>query len=489
MALPNLTYQRSDGNTGSVRASSLGIMAIIAASAIGTANRPTITTDKIQALTNFGHGELTEAGAHIIDVGKKPVVLCKATATTPGSYGTITTTGAPGSTPSAITASAATKPYDRFRVIVKFVTGGTVGTAGITYQVSLDNGKTWGAVTALGTATSIAITDTGITLSLGAGGILAAETVTFTTRGPVLSMTDIQPCLDALKATGLTYEAIVILSADGDATIINGVRTAIGGFMSRGLSKRAFINARQYAYGTETAQAYIDALTIISSAARIGQRVNVGADGGYLTSPIRGISMWRPTALFAAARAARISAGTDAAFVADGPADGVVIADDSGNSICWDESATPGLDDQGFTTIRTLARRAGAYIGNSRIFSPSGSDFVFDQQERTMCIAEERSYDFLTDRLSAKYRKDPVAGPQGQVYMLEADIAELENAGTLDLKNALDGEVTDVRLRLSRVDDVGANSGAVLTATVEISSLIYIKGVNVTTRFVRSFTI
>ena len=199
--------------------------------------------------------------------------------------------------------------------------------------------------------------------------------------------------------------------------------------------------------------------------------------------------MYRPTALFLAARVARISIGTDAAAVADGPADGVTITDDDGNPLCWDESATPGLDDLGFVTLCRFARRAGAFIGNPRSFSPIGSDYVFDQQERCMEVAEERSYDFLLEEFSAKKRRDPVPGPQGQVYMLEADVADIEQRGTLDLALVLRGEVTDVRLRLSRSEDFGSNAGGVLKPSIEIVSLIYIKGIAVTSRFVRSFTI
>lgn len=491
--LPRLTYGRSDGNTGSGRTAPIGIIAIIAACASGTAAQPTTATTKGQAIASFGHGELPELAAQIIAVGQKQVVLCKVAASTPGSYSALVTTGAPGSSPSAITAGVST-PLDRFRVVVLFPVGGTVATNGIKYQVSLDGGASFGAAQALGTANSIAITDslgyaTGISLALGAGGIAAGEKVSFSTKGPKATLADLTPCIEALRTTGLNYEAILIGSVEADATMINGVRTAVNAYMGRGLSKRVIINVRPYDFGVETAQDYLDALTIISNAGRIGTRVDVCAAGGYLASPIRGISMWRPTSLALAARIARISVGTDAAFVGDGPAEGFSIADANGNAVAWDESATPGLDDLGYVTLTTIARRAGCFIGNPRVFSPIGSDFVFDQHERSMCVAEERSFDFLTEELSSKKRKDPKLGPLGEVYLLESDVAELENRGTLDLRSVLKGEVDDVRLKLSRVDDVGANSGAIVTASVEISSLVYIKGFAVTTRFVRSFNV
>jgi hypothetical protein len=487
MTLPSLSYSRADGNTGAARSAPIGIFAIIAASASGTAATPTSLTTKAQALTSFGHGELAEDAAYMLDVGRKPVVGCKVAASAPGTYGAFTTTGAPGVSPSVITAGVTT-PLDRFRVVVEFLTAGTIGVTGIKYRESLDGGSTYGAPQALGTATSIVIADTGVTLLLAAGAIAAGEKVSFSTVGPLATLADITTCLDALAATSLAYEAILIGSVEADATIINGVRTLVAGYMASGLSKRVIINVRPYDLESEDAQDYIDDLEIISDAARTGTRVDVCADGGFLPSPIRGISMWRPTSLALAARIAKISLGTDAAYVADGPVDGFSITED-GEAVCWDEATTPGLDDLGFVTLRTFARRAGCFIGNPRVFSPIGSDFVFDQQERCMCVAEERSYDFLTEELSSKKRKDPALGPGGEVYLLEADVAELEQKGTLDLKARLAGEVDDVRLVLSRVDDVGAASGAIVTASVEISSLVYLKGFAVTSRFVRSFNV
>lgn len=487
MALPSLSFTRADGNTGSARSAPIGVFAIIAASASGTAAQPTSLTSKKQAITIFGHGVLTEDAAYLFDVANKSVVGVKVAASTDGTYGTLTTTGAPASTPSAITAGTS-KPLDRFRVVVRFPVGGTVGTAGAMWQASLDGGKTFSAAAALGTANSITIPDTGVSLALGAGGLAAGETVSFTTTGPKASLADITPCLDALKATGLNFEAILIDSVEADAAMVNGIRTALSGYMSKGLSKRAIVNVRPKT-AVETGQAYIDALNIISSTARTGTRVDVCADGSYVPSPVRGVSMWRPTSLVLAGRIAKIALGTDAGYVADGPVDGASLYDENGVSVAWDEAATPGLDDLGYVTLRSFARRAGAFIGNPRVFSPIGSDFVFDQQERCMCVAEERAFDFLTDELSAKKRKDPVKGPNGEVYLLEADVAEMEQKGTLDLKSILGKEVDDVRLKLSRVDDVGANSGAIVTASVEISSLVYLKGFAVTSRFVRSFNV
>lgn len=62
-------------------------------------------------------------------------------------------------------------PLDRFDIVLVFSTGGTVGSAGAFYKLSLDGGRTMSAPVALGTATSIALAGTGVSIALGAGTI------------------------------------------------------------------------------------------------------------------------------------------------------------------------------------------------------------------------------------------------------------------------------------------------------------------------------
>jgi len=98
-----------------------------------------------------------------------------------GSYGDLTITN-PGT--AAVTAGA-TAPKSDYEVRIRFTAGGTVGTPGISYAVSLDGGATE-LQKDLGTATSIAVWSeaSGVTVNLGAGTILTGEVVAFTTEGP-----------------------------------------------------------------------------------------------------------------------------------------------------------------------------------------------------------------------------------------------------------------------------------------------------------------
>lgn len=80
--------------------------------------------------------------------------------------------------------SIAGVPTDAAEIRVRFPTGGTVGVSGMTYQTSVDDGTTWGSVTPLLTATSIAVL--GVTLSLAAGTITSGDVVRWTQTSPIV---------------------------------------------------------------------------------------------------------------------------------------------------------------------------------------------------------------------------------------------------------------------------------------------------------------
>lgn len=78
--------------------------------------------------------------------------------------------------------SRAGSPTADAEIRVRFPTGGTVGVAGIEYQISVDDGTTWGTLTALDVATTIVVL--GVTLTLGAGTVDDDDVVRWTQTGP-----------------------------------------------------------------------------------------------------------------------------------------------------------------------------------------------------------------------------------------------------------------------------------------------------------------
>lgn len=488
MSTPSVQITKADFKTGVVRPSDDGVLAILAPSTAGTAAQPAMYTQQKQAQNDFGRGKLVEDAAYDMAVAKKPVVLCKGTPTTAGTYGTIVTTGAGTS---AITAGA-TAPEDDFDVLVTFVAGGTVGTAGVTYTVSLDGGKTTGPVLALGTANTIALLDplgnaTGVTIDLGAGTLLPGETVSFPTTGPQLTNADLTTPLESLRVAKLDWEVLLIDGIIADATVVSTCDLWLQSLEGLGKFRHIILNARYRDRTTpETEAAYRTAMqAAFSSVSSI--RVCVGADGGDLVSLIRGITQTRPTALALAARAMSTGIEVDAAEVDLGALSGYRIVDDRGNPKYHDELLYPGLDDLNLVALRTFDGESGAYINNPRILSPSGSDYVFLQHARLMNRACEVAYQTLTKVLSKGVRKQRKPDPNtGKVYIVEQDAARIDGLVNTAIGTELDGKTSGFRFTLSRTDDLGSNQGATLTGELSCSAFAYVKKFSINAQFVRA---
>jgi len=78
-------------------------------------------------------------------------------------------------------------PTGALSVVWRVTTGGTVGTTGIVYEVSVDGGVTWSSDLSLGVAVDLVLGGTGVRLDLAAGTLVAGDLVRFTTTAPVLA--------------------------------------------------------------------------------------------------------------------------------------------------------------------------------------------------------------------------------------------------------------------------------------------------------------
>src|SRR5690606_11714974 len=128
----------------------------------------------------YGAGAAVDAGCYALEVfGASSVVFVRAEAGDAHDYSAVDETLVSGScTPSVDTAVV---PNDSYRCRVKIIIGGTVGTSGIKYETSLDDGLTYGATFPLGTATSITFSNTGgVKVNLGAGTLVAGDQFSFT---------------------------------------------------------------------------------------------------------------------------------------------------------------------------------------------------------------------------------------------------------------------------------------------------------------------
>lgn len=115
------------------------------------------------AVTGVGYGDAVDTLCQIIEQrqsgggsGQKfPAALYTVPGTTAGSYGTIDNSGVTGTALFAV--DSAVHPHGTYEARFLVVNGGTVGVTGITFKWSLDGGRTYSNLVALGTADNYTI--------------------------------------------------------------------------------------------------------------------------------------------------------------------------------------------------------------------------------------------------------------------------------------------------------------------------------------------
>lgn len=471
--IPSVNLTILDGALGIIPPSFGDICAVV-----GTATKGPLTpvafarTKDVQ--TTFGYGPLVEAACYLIERVGKPVVLCRSAAAASGSYSALTVNFDVTST-CVPTADGTALPIDEVDAVWTVVKGGTISTAGITFQWSLDGGRTMSPITALGTANSFTFpgTNGSIKLDFAAGTVKAGDTLSFSTTAPQPTSTEYGAALTALQSTGLSW-AFVLLAfplAAADVTAIDtameGMRTAVGKF------KFAMGNTRRPTAG-ETEATYLTSLTT-AFASSSSLRLSLWAGYAKTLSSVSRFNQKRPAAWGAAGRTTSVTAQIDLAEIDLGPLPGVQIADDNQNPDDHDETIYPGLDDQRFGTLRSVEGYQGTYINNPRIIAPTGSDFVFVQYRRVMDIGCATVRAALVKRLSKAVKLDKKTG-----FILESEARDIEAGVNAALRTALiaKGFATDASFVLSRTDNI--LSTLTLTGDARIVPLGYPKFFNVT---------
>ena len=421
--LPSVQINELDGALG-VQPSGASYFAIVGVSDSGPIATPAAFSRTQDVITNYGGGPLVEAACYFISAYDLPVLLVRATASVAATETTIVTSGITGT--SVVTVGADTTANDDYEVAFRTVNGGTIGVAGITYQTTLDGGRSWSAVTALGTATSIVIPGSGgIGFALGTGTLAANDTASYRTIAPNWAAGDLTTALAALKTTTTAWDVASIVGPI-DATAFAAIGTAFAG-----MPEKAWIgNTRIQTIG-ETESAYKTALDGIfgSLSTTFGM---LCAASAKISSAVSGRSYKRPISFAVAPLAATVSPEVDISAIDVGNLPGVVIKDANGNPDEHDEFVNPNLDDSRFTVLRTWDGEQGVYTCNSRLFSSSGSDFQWFQHRRVMNLLKRTTRIYFQRRLSKPVKVDPKTG-----FILESEAVAMEAACNAAIRGVL----------------------------------------------------
>jgi hypothetical protein len=498
MPVPSASIAKLDYQTGTVGPSPVGVLAIIAGAPAGALNTPATYARDDLVNQSFGPGKLVEYSSYVLATGGNPVIALRPTTSVAAAYTAVDSTGSPTGT-SVITAGA-TAPADNYDVIITWVTGGTIGAAGITYTFSLDGGLKNFPVQALATgAAPITLTlpnftsggSPGVSFSCAAGTVVAGEFIRCLVKAAQPNDTDISTALTALGNSMAPWEGVLI-DEDIASTTPGVVDTFLSAQEKLGKFRFALMNTRmkgQLHVGTGTAEteaAYTTAMTTLVATAAPSIREVIGSDGASCPSTITGLTLPRPTSMFIGGRAMLIPVGEDPAYIARGPLNGATIVDVNANPAYHNEELFPNLDQLQLAGLRSVQGQKGVYVNNARVFSTTTSDFQFLQHIRTMNRACEIAFALLTTQLSRGVGKKPKDPTTGLVYILESDAQIIEDLINSQVNAQLFGQVAGSKFTLSRTDDLSSQQGATVTGFMKLVALAYVKKFQVFAAFTKS---
>jgi hypothetical protein len=460
MTQPSVTITELDGALGVLPPSAGRLFAVIGGASQGPTNTPATYARARDLAADFGSGPGVEAAAAYIDRWARPVVFVRPAIADDGSSSAVTHTGTGTSVGTVDVASA---PLDSYELVVSFVVGGTRGTAGATYQVSLDGGRNFGPVTALGTAT--AIVAGGVTLDLAAGTFIAGDKYAVTTGEPAATGAEVSAAVQALANSLVQWEQVHIAAAI-DTTIFDAIEVKFAAMASGG-KYRSWIGSVRVPNAGESEATYRGALeTAWASKASVFGALCAGAC--KIVSGVSGRSYRRPVGFAFATLQGGVSEEANVADVTVGNMTGVSIRDANGNADEHDESINPGLDDLRFVTLRTWDEQQGVYANRPRLFCPNGSDFDIVPNRRVMNLAHAALRLYFLRRLSK-----PVSVNASTGFILEPEALEIEAGARQSMASVLlaKPKASAVSFTLSRTDNI--LSTKTLTGDARIIPLAY----------------
>ncbi len=376
---------------GAVTVPGASVQVVIGTCSSGTAATVVATRSITTLISTFGYGPLVEAAAMAILAGG--TVLCmKATSNTAGAQTAVADfDSSGGGTPTGTSVVTVTgNAYDTYAVKMLVTTGGTRGTTGIKFKISLDAGRTYGPILSLGTATTYVMPQTGLTLAFAAGTLVADEYYIFSTTEPLWNTAGVQACLNALQAsayavTGWGSMHIVGPCSGANASTFQGYLNtlATGKIFTRAIVSAVDATIPVAWGGAGQTEAAWTTAVLADFAAVSAKRLCVGVGHYNMPSPIpiNGVSYRyrRPKAWSLACRQVQVPPQRHAGRVKDGSLTEIVVDptnDPSDGFVYHDERINPGFDGARFAACRTRIKKKGFFNCNPNLMSDTGSVFT-----------------------------------------------------------------------------------------------------------------
>jgi Protein of unknown function (DUF2586)/Ubiquitin-activating enzyme E1 FCCH domain len=447
-------------------------------------------------VTAVGHGFQTGDVVTIAGVGGNVLAngtheITKLTADTfsipvDASLGSAYTSGGTATFAGVVAALAGTSaptisgtPVDDFYVQIDIVTGGTIGTAGIVFTVSLDAGRVKGPQLNLGAANSYVIPGTGLTVNFSAGTLVAGDQIRFSTTGPKGDTAGVVAALNAIAASqyavigwgGGTHIIGPWASADAQTFQSTLETLALGHIYTR-----AIIDARDAAPPTawggtgETEAAWMTAIETDFGSAD-AKRVCCAAGCWNMPTAFAnqaaGLPRYRrPVGWALAVRQGTIPPQRHAGRVRDGGLEQIVVdaANDPNDGFVYhDERNNPGLDNflggaGRFATTVTRPGKPGVYISNPLTLAAVGSDYQLLPRGMVMDLAcdivQQTEVNNINDDVRVNLGKGPTDPIYGTIFETDARVIERTAAGALRDQMVATAMISGMTVHIDRTTNI-----------------------------------
>lgn len=455
----------------------------------GVANQIIGTQNPNTLVSNLGYGPLVEAAALVTQSGGT-VLAMKLPTVTAGSYqsGGVTFTG---SGTSVITMTGT--PFDTYYLKFVVVAGGTIGTAGITFQISLDAGRNFGAILSLGTATTYAIPNTGMTMNFAAGTLVAADTATIGSIEPLWNDAGVEAGLKAFQASpyaigGVGSMFLVGTCAGSDTTTIDtlGMTPLQNGYVYNRLIENARDASPPAAYGG-SGESEATWMASIETAFSVVSAERASVSGGFYNmpsvflNPAGGSPAYRrPLSWTLACREVQIPPQRHAGRVKDGPLAQIVInpiTDPQDGFVYHDERLNPGLDAARFNSAWTRVGLPGYYDVNPNLMSPPTSSFPILPLGNVMDVACDIVHQIGQTEIDSDVRLNQ----NGTIYENDARAIEAIFSAALQANMLSTQMISGFNVTVDRTNNVRVTS--TVNVTVTINPRGYVEEVSATIGF------
>ena len=372
-------------------------------------------------------------------------------------------------------------PDDAYEVLVQSVTGGATGTTGITYKVSLDDGRGGMSATyALGTATSITVPGTGgLVITLGSATVWAAgATIRVTTQAPGWTAGTMQDALDMLPGYTGDWEQFTAVGACNTTTF-----AAVDALMNRfaaSLAKDRYAELSFRCPQPGEDEATYQAAYAAFRAQCVSTLGYTGLSMGSIQCVTSGISYRRELGFVAAAKIASVPEQVNVGQrqAPGGPLPGCSFGVSQSGVPDHDEYNSPGPDDLQVITATSYPDLPGVYVTWPWTAAAPGSDFGVVTRRRVMnsALAAVRTY---CANLKAKDLFTDIS--TGFLTGFERD--RLNKGASAAGARATKGKASGVKVVFASDDNLLTNPPSPLNATLNLVPKGEVHDVNLQAQF------